>query len=760
MNTELEIISPDWVGDQLLDLGVVSSLSGVHLQPLPRNPERLDYLTRQAFRLWSGRKTVCFLLIGAGLENIWRRARAFSRACPNIATKPLFLQRTIRADFLGLEFVDGGTLEEAVFDGRLSLPESGNAALAVFSALESTFRDSTASAAHAELKQFFASVLSCPIFGNIDGGFLRDVIFPWVRAGAIGRPARTRWTNGDLVAQNIIFDEQGNPRLVDYEFAQRTHFFSEDVLRWRRYSQVHKDIFDQKLPSTAPWLEAFFLLRQTVLESQIANPQLSIDGAKERVWRLRELASEAHSQFRASLFLKPLAQSRLDESEAERARLAGALSAQQTRIQELDAEVVKRGEWGLGLEANLTAAIRRAAELQALVEERTKWAQNLDLEIAQLRTAVEIARADRDQFAKKIADADPAIAAQQAHIQELDAEVVRRGEWALGLEANLKAANGRAAELQALVEERTKSEQNLDLEIAQLRAAVETARAERDQFARRIADADTAIAAQQTHIQELDAEVVKRGEWGLGLEANLTAANGRAVELQALVEERTKWAQNLDQGIAIIRQKLAGSETTAVSLRQEFACASEDLKNREDQLANAQESVLRLMKEIENMTNSHEAVCANLRRDAEERELREQTLSREAIRQNAITDALLQELVDVKRQRDAAVQEAANLAASLERASAHAFEVERCRTTTEASLAEKTREAARAAEDLVQSEEQLTHAQALMVQSIDEMETLRNRKVWLEDKVQRMQSSCSWKSTAALRAARRLFFGK
>ena len=676
MNTELEIISPDWVGDQLLDLGVVSSLSGVHLQPLPRNPERLDYLTRQAFRLWSGRKTVCFLLIGAGLENIWRRARAFSRACPNIATKPLFLQRTIRADFLGLEFVDGGTLEEAVFDGRLSLPESGNAALAVFSALESTFRDSTASAAHAELKQFFASVLSCPIFGNIDGGFLRDVIFPWVRAGAIGRPARTRWTNGDLVAQNIIFDEQGNPRLVDYEFAQRTHFFSEDVLRWRRYSQVHKDIFDQKLPSTAPWLEAFFLLRQTVLESQIANPQLSIDGAKERVWRLRELASEAHSQFRASLFLKPLAQSRLDESEAERARLAGALSAQQTRIQELDAEVVKRGEWGLGLEANLTAAIRRAAELQALVEERTKWAQNLDLEIAQLR------------------------------------------------------------------------------------AAVETARAERDQFARRIADADTAIAAQQTHIQELDAEVVKRGEWGLGLEANLTAANGRAVELQALVEERTKWAQNLDQGIAIIRQKLAGSETTAVSLRQEFACASEDLKNREDQLANAQESVLRLMKEIENMTNSHEAVCANLRRDAEERELREQTLSREAIRQNAITDALLQELVDVKRQRDAAVQEAANLAASLERASAHAFEVERCRTTTEASLAEKTREAARAAEDLVQSEEQLTHAQALMVQSIDEMETLRNRKVWLEDKVQRMQSSCSWKSTAALRAARRLFFGK
>ena len=592
MNTELEIISPDWVGDQLLDLGVVSSLSGVHLQPLPRNPERLDYLTRQAFRLWSGRKTVCLLLIGAGLENIWRRARAFSRACPNIATKPLFLQRTIRADFLGFEFVDGGTLEETVFDGRLSLPESGNAALAVFSALESTFRDSTASAAHAELKQFFASVLSCPIFGNIDGGFLRDVIFPWVRAGAVGRPARTRWTNGDLVAQNIIFDEQGNPRLVDYEFAQRTHFFSEDVLRWRRYSQVHKDIFDQKLPSTPPWLEAFFLLRQTVLESQIANPQLSIDGAKERVWRLRELASEAHSQFRASLFLKPLAQSRLDESEAERARLAGALSAQQTRIQEPDGEVLKRGEWGLGLEANLKAANRRAAELQTSVEERTKW------------------------------------------------------------------------------------------------------------------------------------------------------------------------AQNLDQGIAIIRQKLAGSETTAVSLRQEFACASEDLKNREDQLANAQESVLRLMKEIENMTNSHEAVCANLRRDAEERELREQTLSREAIRQNAITDALLQELVDVKRQRDAAVQEAANLAASLERASAHAFEVERCRTTTEASLAEKTREAARAAEDLVQSEEQLTHAQALMVQSIDEMETLRNRKVWLEDKVQRMQSSFSWKSTAALRATRRLFFGK
>jgi hypothetical protein len=556
MNTELETISPDWVGDQLLDLGIVSSLSGVHLQPLRRNSERLDYVTRQAFRLWSGRKTVCFLLIGPGLENLWRRARAFSRACPNIATKPLFLQRTIRTDFLGLEFVGGGTLEEAVATGRLSVAESGNAALAVLSALENTFRDSTAAAAHAELKQFFASVLSCPIFGNIDSGFLRDVIFPWVRSGAIAQPARTRWTNGDLVAQNIVFDEQGSPRLVDYEFAQRTHFFSEDVLRWRRYSEVNKDVFDHTFPSAQPWAEAYFLLRQTVLESQIANPQLSLDGANERVRRLRELASDANSQFRASLFLKPLAQSLLDESEAERARLGAALSAQQARIQELDAEIVKRGEWGLGLQASLDTANKRASEMAEIEKQRDAATQQITNLTADLTQAKAHSSAVEER-----------LAASQDALLEKTREA-----------ANLSAISQKSASMEEdlrLLEEKLKEAQAVTV--------------------RSMGEAAGAPKRNDAMCAELRNEIEIRDQRGRRLEEELTDLKRELAASQTALAVMTK--NEADRSAA-----LALAQSAEHVLRQRLAGVEEDLRNNEEHLAKAQAIVLQSMGEISDLS--------------------------------------------------------------------------------------------------------------------------------------------------------------
>jgi hypothetical protein len=296
MSSELEFVSPDVVVTQLQESGLVGSSRNLHLHPLPRNPGRRDYFTRRAFRVSEGPTTICHLLVGPGLAGIWSRAQAFALACPEITAKPLFMRQTAHSDFLGVEFIEGRTVEQIGLTANDHGVASRKAVMAVVVALEQTMWPSTAAAAHAELERFFASVLACTIIEAIDRDFLRDVVFPWVREGATASPAQTRWTNGDLIAQNIIVDASGHPRLIDYEFAHRTHFYAEDILRWRTYSNAHRDLLDDKLPETPSWLEALFLLRQTVLECETSIPSLALQGTQQRVQRLRELTASVHSR--------------------------------------------------------------------------------------------------------------------------------------------------------------------------------------------------------------------------------------------------------------------------------------------------------------------------------------------------------------------------------------------------------------------------------------------------------------------------------
>jgi hypothetical protein len=51
----IDTLSPEVVGNELLKADVVTSLRGLRLEVIPRNPERRDYLTRATFRLRSGK---------------------------------------------------------------------------------------------------------------------------------------------------------------------------------------------------------------------------------------------------------------------------------------------------------------------------------------------------------------------------------------------------------------------------------------------------------------------------------------------------------------------------------------------------------------------------------------------------------------------------------------------------------------------------------------------------------------------------------
>lgn len=303
------------IRDELLrNAHVFNAPTDLHLESIPGNPDRIDCLSRAHFRVRDGDRTLCRLTVATNLIPLWERTQAFAKACPDIACKPLFCHRSGEWNYLGVEFFDGQDLESRMTEGRLTAAEAINYGGKIVAALERTLQPSNVEAATQEIERLFAQVCALPFFVEFDRDFLRQFVFPFVRTGALAGPYHTRWTNGDLIPRNILVDQQGRARLVDYEFAARTHFFAEDGWRWRTFSTLPSGARDLPAFGDAelqkiPWLEGFFLLKQLVLAHETNHTAKAIADSRPTIDRLVAITAETQPGFRSSAFLQPLARS-------------------------------------------------------------------------------------------------------------------------------------------------------------------------------------------------------------------------------------------------------------------------------------------------------------------------------------------------------------------------------------------------------------------------------------------------------------------
>src|SRR5258708_7049204 len=228
--------------EQLKHAGIVNSIGGLQLIVLPRNPLRLDYTTRLDLRVARGGRPICYLSIGRNLADLRSRTTAFAKACPEIACRPLFWRRVDGWDYFATEYFEGEKLDAELLNGRLSAAQAEKSLNYVVEMLDRTTHASTTAASERELHQVFAQAAALPVFGDLDRVLLEGIIFSYVRTGALSALPRTRWTNGDFVPQNLLVAASGEVRLVDYEFAARTHFFSADGWRWNRFSKLPPDL--------------------------------------------------------------------------------------------------------------------------------------------------------------------------------------------------------------------------------------------------------------------------------------------------------------------------------------------------------------------------------------------------------------------------------------------------------------------------------------------------------------------------------------
>jgi glycosyltransferase involved in cell wall biosynthesis len=290
--------------------GVRGSAGRIQLEQITGNPKRMDYQERQHFRLLLEGKPRFVLTLGSGIKLLYERAKALSSACPGIVCKPLHFFEYENTECVVFEYFDGRDLESLWRERRIEISQIRHYAQGIVEALETTSEPSTSQAAKKELEALFTHVSALPLFNGFDRSFLLDSIFPMVLAGALAEPQRTRWTNGDLIPRNILVNAEGDVRLLDYEFAERTHFFFDDAWRWRVFSSLPESASD--LPTrdphpepSAPWQETYSLLRQLVLACKINGPASAIPDTRPALDQLLNIAAKAKpGTLRTSVFLE------------------------------------------------------------------------------------------------------------------------------------------------------------------------------------------------------------------------------------------------------------------------------------------------------------------------------------------------------------------------------------------------------------------------------------------------------------------------
>ncbi len=393
---------------------------------LLRNQDRCDYRHRATFRLSLGQKILCHLSVGRSLDDIWARSQAFAAACPAIACRPLFFRKVGELDCLASEYFEGESIEALVRDGRLSADDAISHASTVLSALEATCEPSSLEKLQSELWSFFDQVISSPAIGDLDARFLQAYVFPLIFAGAGQATPVTHWSNGDIVARNILVDGAGQVRLVDYEFAARTHFLAEGWWRWHTFSLLPEDA--RSLPAwssamSSPWLECYFALRQIILSHENSVAHLAVADVQRWIDRLSSITVDAWDGLRPSLFLRAwgdVVRGYINDIIKQKDFEIGEC---RSRLAALDREVYDRGEWGKRLDEELS-------ELRQQAVARDEQAGRLQSEKALLEaelSKVECARREAEKVVREL----------ESKVAALDREVYDRGEWGKRLDEAL-----------------------------------------------------------------------------------------------------------------------------------------------------------------------------------------------------------------------------------------------------------------------------------------------------------------------------------
>ena len=187
-----------------------------------------ELVRKRFYKLKVGESEKIHLTLGKDLKNVFNKTKSFYEECPEYSCKPLFVNDEQTLNLFGQEFFEGTPIDEKYASNKIS--DEGVSKIVskiqkIFSTLEV---ESTHERFAEELEAFKERILKNDSLHLFDKDFLNNCVFPHMEDSLLPQSFSKRWSPGDLAARNILVDDELSFKIIDCEFAHKTHFHNED----------------------------------------------------------------------------------------------------------------------------------------------------------------------------------------------------------------------------------------------------------------------------------------------------------------------------------------------------------------------------------------------------------------------------------------------------------------------------------------------------------------------------------------------------
>ena len=237
------------------------------LEELPASSEKI-FARKRFYKLNPTVSETVHLTYGPMLDHQYENSKALHEAIPAFTCKPLFIKNKDEYSLFGQDFFEGQAIDDLYSECKIEESEVTKILEKVHSIFQDLEKISSTKSAKTEFNEFYNKLLDYNLFTEFDLYILEKFIIPDIYSWIEDKCSTIRWSQGDLAARNILVNEEKAFKIIDCEFASKTHFHQEDWIRLYKFSSEKKfsknNFFKKNLPKEDE-LFAYHLLRQISL---------------------------------------------------------------------------------------------------------------------------------------------------------------------------------------------------------------------------------------------------------------------------------------------------------------------------------------------------------------------------------------------------------------------------------------------------------------------------------------------------------------
>ena len=208
------------------------------------------------------------LSYGHNLDKVFSKQKIAYQLIPELICEPYFLIDLGNSLYLyAQEFWNGKPLDDLKDENKIS-----KILCQIDLRLSSLVVSSTTEEMQNEWMSLKTEIFSVIELSSFDKSIIENIINTLFESKVALTQPKKRWSCGDFTSRNILVSKDYKYKIIDLEFSRETHFYYEDWIRLKIYSDKKLSeipILIEKIKNLPTYIEAYFWMRQYLLDGTV-----------------------------------------------------------------------------------------------------------------------------------------------------------------------------------------------------------------------------------------------------------------------------------------------------------------------------------------------------------------------------------------------------------------------------------------------------------------------------------------------------------